>query len=157
MKFKGTIIITDPSYIIRENTKDWDKCNYGENFENLGITHYISEPTIYGDWSCTTYKAAEPYKIVNELAESYRDNKEYSIKNKAIGEFCADAGMVAVFLLNEIVKYNSDAYNFIFDYSRCVTIIPDFDGEVEYYVDLNNEAHIIGIGNINFFTTQTGA
>ena len=28
----------------------------------------------------------------------------------------------------------------------------DFDGEVEYYVDKNKNAHIYGIGNINFFT-----
>lgn len=32
------------------------------------------------------------------------------------------------------------------------TLIKDFDGEINYYVD----AHIIGVGNVNFFTTQTG-
>ena len=37
----------------------------------------------------------------------------------------------------------------------CVTTIPDFDGEVNYYVDKQDNAHIVGIGNINFFTTQT--
>ena len=31
---------------------------------------------------------------------------------------------------------------------------PDFDGEVNYYVDKQSNAHIVGIGNINFFTTQ---
>lgn len=30
-------------------------------------------------------------------------------------------------------------------------------GEVEYYIDdAEGEAHIIGTGNVNFFTTQTG-
>lgn len=37
----------------------------------------------------------------------------------------------------------------------CVTTIKDFDGDIEYYVDEENEAHIIGTGSINFFTTQT--
>ncbi len=37
----------------------------------------------------------------------------------------------------------------------CVTTIPDFDGEVNYYVNKQDNAHIVGIGNINFFTTQT--
>ena len=100
MHFKGTIVITDPCYIIKENPikypnekdfglpasisskpfkdystpeelaykaaldkyykesskyDDWDKCDYGENMEVLGIHNYISESTIYGDWSCTTY------------------------------------------------------------------------------------------------------
>ena len=34
------------------------------------------------------------------------------------------------------------------------TLIKDFDGEINYYVD--DDAHIIGVGNVNFFTTQTG-
>ena len=47
MKFKGDIIITDPCYIIKEiNSEDWDKCDFGDNMEVLGINHYISESTI---------------------------------------------------------------------------------------------------------------
>ena len=30
----------------------------------------------------------------------------------------------------------------------------DFEGEVEYYID--EEAHIVGTGSINFYTAQTG-
>lgn len=93
MYFKGTIVITDPCYIIKENPikcpnekdfglpasiiskpfkdystpeelaykaaldyyfsesrkyDDWDKCDFGENMEVLGIHNYISESTIYG-------------------------------------------------------------------------------------------------------------
>lgn len=36
------------------------------------------------------------------------------------------------------------------------TLIKDFDGEINYYVDDEDDAHIIGVGNVNFFTTQTG-
>ena len=35
------------------------------------------------------------------------------------------------------------------------TLIKDFDGDIKYYVDNDTEAHILGVGNINFCTTQT--
>lgn len=151
MKFKGDIIITDPCYICKDD--DWYKCNYGDNMEILGINTYICRDTIYGDWSCTTFDS---------------DTKE------CIGEFCADAGMVAVFLLDEVLKYNPD-----FDYHIkrpwTTTFIKDFDGEVNFKVihtegkyeeDTeywnkgdkweNDEVHVIGKGNINFVGRQTG-
>lgn len=54
MKFKGDIIITDPCYIIKDNSDDWNKCGWGENMGILGFTTYISEYTLCGDWSCST-------------------------------------------------------------------------------------------------------
>ena len=77
MKFKGTIIITDPCYIMRAKhhgttpitEDDWRACDYGQNIEVLGIKHYICESTIYGDWSCTTYATSNPKKAVDDLAE----------------------------------------------------------------------------------------
>ena len=147
MKFKGDIIITDPCYIIKENSDDWSKCGYGDNMTALGIKNYLCRDTIYGDWSCTTFNS---------------DTKE------AIGEFCADAGMVAVW-----------AYNPDFDWytSRpwTTTLIKDFDGDIEMKVihtegvyDDDTEWHkkgdkweddevrVIGTGNTNFETHQTG-
>ena len=35
-------------------------------------------------------------------------------------------------------------------------VVPGFDGVIDYYVDSNEEAHIYGIGNVNFYTAQTG-
>lgn len=63
----------------------------------------------------------------------------------------SDAGMVAVFLLDEVLKYNPD-FDYHINREWTTTLIKDFDGEINYYVD----AHIIGVGNVNFFTTQTG-
>ena len=54
MEFDGDIIITDPCYIMKEDD-DWATCAYGENMEALGITHYMTRDTLYGDWSCTTF------------------------------------------------------------------------------------------------------
>ena len=189
MKFKGTIIITDPCYIVKKCTKknpypfpwttenikapnieemvkkynewedahdDWTKCMYGRNMEALGIEYYFTESTLYGDWGCTTYKIKEnPYTVINKFAESENTGKDYGISCSKLGEFCADAGLVAVFLLDEVRKYNPDIDEWIASHDWCVTTIPDFDGEVNYYVDKQGSAHIVGIGNINFFTTQT--
>lgn len=202
MKFKGTIIITDPCYIMRDyeetypkfetwpglegvsqSTKfgdyteeqmrayrcyekacraweeeydDWDKCYYGENMEALGIHNYITESTIYGDWGCTTYKIKEnPYEVVDNLVEASEKGDDYGVKYSKLGDFCADSGKVSVFLLNEVRKYNLGIDEWIASHDWCVTTIPDFDGEVNYYIDKQGNAHIVGIGNINFFTTQT--
>ena len=212
MHFKGTIVITDPCYIIRKNPikcpneedfglpasinskpfkdystpeelaykaalgryfeesrkyDDWDKCDYGENMGVLGIHNYISESTIYGDWGCTTYQTEEePKELLESILRVLNDNlenEEYEDdelpipdEGKAIGRFCADAGLVGVFLLDEILAYNPDWKSWIEEHSWCATIIDDFEGEVEYYIDkVDREAHIVGTGSINFYTTQT--
>lgn len=163
MKFKGTIIITDPCYVIKEDIvgervyNDWEKCKYGENMEALGISHYICRSTIYGDWSCTTYKITEdPYKVIDNFVEASEKGEDYGVNCSKLGNFCADAGLVAVFNLDEVRKYNPDIDEWIASHDWCVTVIPDFKGRVDYYVDRQGAAHIVGIGNINFFTDQTG-
>lgn len=201
MKFKGTIIITDPCYVIKKDNypspkpsdfnlqesirgkpyteyktpdelaykvacekyfaeynekDDWSRCDCGYNMEALGISTYFTEDTIYGDWGCSTYKIVEdPYKVINNFIEAKEKGEDYRIDCFKLGDFCADAGLVSVFLLDEVRKYNPDIDEWIASHSWCVTTIPDFVGEVNYYVDKNKEAHIIGIGNINFFTIQT--
>lgn len=141
MYFKGDIIITDPCYIIREKNEltdnDWEACSYGDNMEVLGIHNYLCRNTIYGDWSCTTYNT---------------DTDE------ELGEFCADAGLVSVFLLEEVLKYNPD-FDFHIKRPWTTTLVKDFDGEIEIKeVEVSNdvEVHVVGTGNINFYTKQTG-
>ena len=114
--------------------------------EILGIHNYITESTIYGDWSCTTYK----------ITEAQEKGEDYGIHCSELGNFCADAGLVSVFNLDEVRKYNPDIDEWIASHDWYVTTIPDFDGEVNYYVDKQGSAHIVGVGNINFFTDQTG-
>lgn len=129
MKFVGDIIITDPCYICKDN--DWEKCGYEEDMERLGIKNYICRNTICGDWSCTTYN---------------------SDTNEEIGEFCADAGKVAVFLLDEVLAYNPE-----FDYHTerpwTTTLIKDYDGDVDFQVE-DGEVRVVGKGNINFVGLQ---
>ena len=114
------------------NEDDWEKSDLGENMEVLGIHTYISHSTLYGDWSCTTYNS---------------DTKE------KLGKFCADAGKVAVFLLDEILKYNPD-YDDHIAKPWTTTLIKDFDGEVIFEI-VDDEVSVVGRGNINFETHQT--
>lgn len=116
-----------------ENINDWEKCEYGEEMEVLGINTYLSDRTIYGDWSCTTFN--------------------YDTKKK-IGNFCADAGMVAVFLLDEVLRYNPD-FNYHTERPWTTTLIRDFHGTVELHRD-GEDVTVIGKGNINFVGKQTG-
>lgn len=141
MEFKGTVIITDPCYILRRENKltedDWFYCEYGESMDKLGIKTFITKDTEYGDWSCTTYDDS----------------------NKPIGKFCADAGLVSVFLLDEVRKYNPNIDGWIESHNWCVTKIEDFDGDIEIgYKEYAGELEVSVIGkcNINFYTKQTG-
>ena len=185
MKFKGTIVITDPCYL--DNRADkldlWEASDYGENLSVFGCSQWISEGTIYGDWSCTTYKGdpkdvkeslmdiQQLYDKVDELSEELldydaawefvrKDFQEVCTKHEnkfpKLGRFCADSGMVCVVYLDEVLKVNPTFKQWAEEHTWCVTIIEDFDGDVRYEVDEEDEAHIVGEGNISFYTTQTG-
>ena len=188
MKFKGTIVITDPCYLnsdIPESSTSerwWDMVQYGDNLEATGINHYICESTLYGDWSCNTYKGTfeeikqacktwdkyyftffEKYnnpnlsvEEKNKLYEEYKQYKKQFNTEHTLGSFCADAGMVCVVYLEDVLKFNPNFKQWANTHTWCVTIIEDFNGNIEYEIDENNEAHIVGIGNINFYTSQSG-
>lgn len=168
VSFDGDIIITDPCYIMRaeyHGTKpitqdDWRECRYGSNMEALGIKTYMTRDTIYGDWSCTTYD---------------------SDTGAVLGRFCADAGLVSVFDLSEVLKYNPE-FNYHTEKSYTTTWIKDFKGTVQFIVEHeegeygdDSEYHnkgekweyysvkVVGHGvnkvtgePINFITEQTG-
>lgn len=188
MKFKGTIVITDPCYLdndMPENPemKDWwEMVDYGENLEASGIEHYISEYTLYGDWSCHTYKGSREdiFDAIQEwdeyylnffreynnpdysqedrdkLATSFRNHKKKFQEEFTLGEFCADAGRVCVVYLEDVLKFNSNFKSWAETHPWCATIIENFDGDVRYEVDEEGDAHIVGEGNVNFYTSQSG-
>lgn len=117
----------------------------------IGLTSYISRDTIYGDWGCMVFNA---------------DTKE------AIGEFCADSGMVAVMLLDEVLKYNPE-FNYHTERKWTTATIEDFNGDVhteviQSFFEYDGKQHedfsvrIVGHGintrtgkPINFITSQT--
>jgi len=173
------------------NRDDWDICGYGDNMQALGIKTFLTSDTEYGDWSCTTVKdSPESAKHVAKLNENYtklwnahndpkgkdellvnnleaeRELLKDNGKEFILGEFCADAGLVSVFLLEEVLKYNPE-FNYHTEKPWTTTLIKDFDGDIEItHRDISGEKEdgegeeqevsVIGKGNLNFYTTQTG-
>lgn len=187
MKFKGTIVITDPCYLTHGMSEEidhqlWYESGYGEDLSVFGLSQWISDSTIYGDWSCFTYKGTkdeiieEVYKWDHYSMNFFKDynfgghtqeekdkiHAKFSEKHKAFveeftyGQFCADAGMVCVCYLDEINKMNPEFKKWADSHPWCVTIIEDFEGEIRYEVDEHETVHIVGLGNKNFYTSQSG-
>lgn len=154
--FDGTIIITDPCYLESATLQNGERREI-ENLYNLGevgFNPFISVNTIYGDWSCHTF---------------LRDKEE------AIGEFCADAGMVCV-----VLKKDLDAFNPNCELKDFVaTTIPNFKGHVRTVISekdysfTSNDGKVIsgkdyslsivgeGVDSVtgerlDFYTMQTG-
>lgn len=127
----------------REHPDDWEVCNYGSQMKKLGLKTCITNRTIYGDWGCTTFE---------------KDTKN------VLGKFCADAGMVGVFDLAEVLKYNP-SFDYHINKPWTTTLLKDFKGEV--YIEetrAKDDTYIRVIGEgINkvtgepfcFFTEQT--
>ena len=131
------VLITDPCYIMKKPSEDWKETDYGMEMEKVGVSKHIARNTIYGDWSCTVFD----------------DNSD------SIGEFCADSGKVAVFSLKEVLKYNPE-YNVENETKHgLATVIKGFTGTVAIVEEGEGEeasVHVVGKGNINFRSEQTG-
>ena len=161
MKIKGTIVITDPCYL-----------------KNAYTECYMKRGTIYGDWSCMVYPGKfgenkkseewnehyfnffEKYNFsgkTNEEKENmlkeFKEFKKNWKETETLGEFCADSGNVGVFKYSSLSKENKE---FISTHDWCAAVIDDFEGDIDFYVDEKNNLHVIGIGNKDFFTTQSG-
>ena len=107
--------------------------DYGEPDSSL-----IKHSTIYGDWSCAVR------------------NKD---TGEDIGNFCADAGMVGIFLLKNVK--NLPKYSTIEESPHIAAIIPNFTGTVTIKVGFNEESwnyfcYVEGEGSVNFETYQNG-
>lgn len=134
-----------------EHPDDWDVCECGDYMDKLGLKTWMTRSTIYGDWGCTTFNS---------------DTKE------PIGKFCADAGMVGVFDLNEVLAYNPE-YDDYTEKNWCVTLIKNFKGTVQFIVEekkymydgkqyVDYVVRVVGRGvnkvtgeKLNFITSQT--
>lgn len=126
-QFKGTLIITDPCYIL--NNEDYERTNYGKDLNKLGFTSYLVSDTGYRDW-------------VNEILR-------YS-PEESLGEFCADSGQVCVVLKEDIENNPDCAKKFYLLSKHCYVIIKDFEGVVTIDTTNPNWTTIYGEGNIEF-------
>lgn len=127
MNFKGTIIITDPCYLI-PNDADYEKTNYGKQLDKLGFTTFLVADTGFGDW----------------------DNTITKDDGTILGNFCADSGQVCVVLAEDAIEYYPEMAQIVKLKSSMYAIIEDFDGDVEIDTSNSNWTMIYGQGNINF-------
>lgn len=111
---------------------DWIRCGYGSDMSVLGFKNYICGSTLYGNLQYATYN---------------------TVTNEPIGKFCVDSGQVAVFVLDEVLKYNP-LYSFDMKNTNSVAIIKNFSGKVDFkiknYENGLKSLNVIGIGTINF-------
>lgn len=152
IRVNGTIVITDPCYI-----------------ESDSVNTILSTSTIYGDWTCFTYKGSErndelinkwwktyldsfkqfnsseisPEEKHNKIFPQYNGEREKFLKEYCYGEFTADSGQVCVVLLDEALKADPSFEGFIKDYPHTATVIEDFDG----YIYTNIRKAVNSIGN----------
>lgn len=155
---KGTLIITDPCYLYPPwnygTTEPDDRPIFGAQLKRLAGW---SASTLYGDWSCTTFRFKKKYKDtpIDQLSEKCFYG--------TYGGFCADGGRVGAYILEDVCKINPNLMEDRKDrrpLSDLATIIPNFEGFVEYIIHESEkdspEVFVRGKGSHNFITRQTG-
>ena len=132
------IIITDPCYLF--GGPNFDEC--------IEKVRGIHSTTLCGDWSCTVF--------------------EEGSKN-VLGNFNADAGQVCIYKVKDVLEVCPDFDVEIDSYiSRgLATVIRNFTGEVsleftpakgmEEFRMQYGTVRVIGKGNVNFYSSRTGA
>lgn len=117
---------------------DWAKSECGTKMFKIGLENCIIKDTILENLHCTVYD---------------------SDTNDTIGEFCIESGKLGVFALDEVLKYNPD-FKLNADECKATALIKNFTGDIffieEEYENKENTVHVIGKGNFNFITKQTG-
>ena len=121
--FDGTIIIGDPCAMAK-NGDDWLDSDCGERFDLLGFKNYL-------------------WIQYEEFAPVVKDSK-----NRVLGRFCTDSGIVMVTLLDELTAYNPD-FEEHFRHPENWTVIKNFKGIVKSGKRFG-KYFIKGRGNIDF-------
>jgi len=105
MRWKGDLVITDPSYVLASE-EDWQDSEYGAQLAGLGFSRWL---TVEGGG-----------------LEGVVEDSEGEI----LGRFCTDSCVITLFPLDELNEYNPAWAEKLGDW--CYTIIRGFDGELEW-------------------------
>lgn len=132
-EFDGDIVITDPCYIRETGQRiDWD--SHESLMKELGLFN----TTYYGDWGCTVYETKK-----DKVGLMYDDIY-------AIGEFCADAGLVCVLDMRDALRISPGFDKWIIDHDWCATIIKSFRGRVRL-MTLKKKAWLMVDGKRHYY------
>lgn len=166
-----SILITDPCYIADDEEwgEEFDYTDYVISTDR--ISDYLWIPTGFGDGNFSVEQmignvASEQELIdyIEELEDAeysfYEDSNkenleridELSKETKRIGDFCVDSGTYCVFLLKDIEKNYPEFFKKYRKPSKIFAVIHNFTGTIESFEDERGQNHVIGIGNISFFT-----
>lgn len=120
------------------NIDDSDLIESFDNLEALGFTNFLLAKTGYGPWTCSVYE---------------------QVSNNLIGTFTADAGLVGVFLLDEVCRYNPKYRKNTMPWTA--TRILGFHGNISITnkskeTGIASDISVIGTGNVDFYSKQTG-
>ena len=137
------IIITDPCYVFE---KDWQ-----EDCSNK-LDNYIYHSTLIGDVTTTIYQR-------NNIDMNKNFLKIFA--QPKLGTCTADAGLIGVFDLNEVLEYDPNFANNYLSKMWCVARINNFTGTVQIkiafdFINYEFFYYVEGLGNINFIGIMTG-
>ena len=138
------IIITDPCYVFSKDwlDKDWTKL----------LNNYIYHSTLIGDVTTTFYK--------NDINIDMNKDFLKLFQQPELGTCTADAGLIGVFKLDDVLGYDSNFKDNYLSKDFLVMQINNFTGTVQIKVafDFSNYEffyYVEGLGNINFIGLMT--
>lgn len=118
-RFDGDIVITDPCYLSHGGCELLEDC---ENWEPWVEGHGgLINSTYYGDWGCKVFSGCQKEGVIAK-------------SSTAIGEFCADAGMVCVVKLDDVLKESPKFIEWLGSHMWCGAVIRGFKGTVKFIV-----------------------
>lgn len=118
--FFGDIVITDPCYL-RHGLDNKTNIDWMDLLEAILAKGGIESRTHVGDWGCTVFKIKKGTLGISSTKRSSQ-----------IGKFCADAGMVCVVKLADVLAFNPDFEKWTKESNSCATIIRGFAGTVKF-------------------------
>jgi len=124
MRFDGTLLITDPCYIVKSDA-DWQKCAWGADMGALGFTQ------------CLYIEAGGD--IVGKVYNT--DTADL------LGRFCTDSGVIVVIDYAEALRCNSQLADELTQFPHIGTVIHGFCGDVEWNARTRT---LSGTGSIPF-------
>lgn len=139
-----SIIITDPCYVFSKDwlEKDWTKL----------LKTYIYHSTLIGDVTTTFYERNN-IDLNKDFLKIFAQPK--------LGTCTADAGLIGVFNLNEVLEYNNKDFNQQYLNSKFLVMkIDKFTGTVQIkiafdFINYEFFYYVEGLGNINFIGIMT--
>ena len=168
-----SVLIVDPCYFTDDEEWGGDFDYTTNEIINPNITDYIWDNTGFGDGSFEVLEVVGNVASKEELIDYIEDYEDASynffedatrenlkkldalqIHQRKIGDFGVDSGTFGVFLYDEIKRNWTDFFRTHKSNKGIFSVINNFDGIIEVYEDERNQKHIIGVGNISFFTNS---